>query len=148
MKDRLVAGSMAGIIAGLIQYAYGLATQALGFTDRSFGQFTEAVLDLHVYTGILGFIIGVLSHMAISIVFGVLFAYTIAKTSSRYHLLKGAMYGLVLWFLLSGFGSVLRLPNFTKVPPIAELDILVGAILYGLVLAYTLKLLDKKTSLL
>jgi uncharacterized membrane protein YagU involved in acid resistance len=148
MKDRLIAGGLAGIIAGLIQYVYGLATQALGFTDRSFGQFSEVVLNLHVYEGILGFIIGVLSHMAVALIFGVLFAYIIAKTSSRYYIIKGAMYGLVLWFLLSGFGSVLRLPNFTKVPPTSELDILVGAVLYGLVLAYTLKLLDKKTRIL
>jgi uncharacterized membrane protein YagU involved in acid resistance len=148
VKDRFIAGGLAGIIAGLIQYMYGLVSKALGFSDREFGQFSESVLNLHVYTGVLGQIIGVLSHMAVSIIFGVLFAYIIQKASSRYYLLKGAMYGLVLWFLLSGFGSVLRLPNFTKIPPLTELDILGGAILYGLVLAYSLKLLERKTGLL
>jgi uncharacterized membrane protein YagU involved in acid resistance len=148
VKDRFVAGGLAGAFAGLIQYAYGIVSKASGLTDRQFGQFSESVLNLHVYTGVLGLIIGVLSHMAVSIIFGVLFAYIIQITSSRYYMLKGAMYGLVLWFLLSGFGSVLRLPNFTKIPPLAELDILGGAILYGLVLAYSLKLLERNTKVL
>lgn len=34
MKDRLVAGGLAGMIAGLIEYAYGLIMRRLGFTDR------------------------------------------------------------------------------------------------------------------
>ncbi len=148
MKDRLVAGGLAGIIAGLIQYVYGLLTEAIGFTDRSFGQFSEIVLSSRVYTGVLGFIIGLVSHIAVAIMFGVIFAYIIAKTSSRYYLLKGAGYGLVLWFLLSGFGTVARLPLFEDIPPLDASDILIGSILYGLVLAYTLKLLEKKTKLL
>lgn len=148
LKDRLVAGGLAGIIAGLIQYAYGLITEAIGFSDRSFGQFSEIVLSSRVYTGVLGFVMGLLSHIAVAIMFGVLFAYLIEKSSSRYYLIKGAGYGLVLWFLLSGFGTVAKLPLFEDIPPLPALDILIGSILYGVILGYSLKIIDRKSNLL
>ena len=148
MKDRLVAGGLAGMIAGFIQYAYGLITEAIGITDRAFGQFSEIVLSSRIYTGVLGFVIGLLAHLAVTIMFGVLFAYLIEKSSSRYYLLKGAGYGLVLWFLLSGFGTVARLPLFEDIPPLAALDILIGSLLYGVTLGYVLKIIDKKSNLL
>jgi uncharacterized membrane protein YagU involved in acid resistance len=148
VKDRLVAGGLAGMIAGFIQYAYGLITEAIGITDRAFGQFSEIVLSSRIYTGVLGFVIGLLAHLAVTIMFGVLFAYLIEKSSSRYYLLKGAGYGLVLWFLLSGFGTVARLPLFEDIPPLAALDILIGSLLYGVTLGYVLKIIDKKSNLL
>ncbi len=148
LKDRLVAGGLAGIIAGLIQYAYGLTVKGLGLTDRIFGQFSDVIYTARIYTGVLGFILSVLTHSAVSLVAGVVFAYIIEKTSSRYYMLKGAGYGFILWFFLSGFGTIFRLPLFIDIPQISALTILVGAVIYGLVLAYTLKLIDKKSRLL
>ncbi len=148
MKDRLVAGGLAGIIAGLIQYAYGLIVLILGLTDRIFGQFSDIVFGGRVYSGILGIILSILTHLAVTISMGVLFAYIIEKTSSRYYILKSVGYGFVLWFFLSGFGTIFRLPLFVNIPAQPALVILVGAIIYGLALGYTLKMIDKKSNLL
>ncbi len=148
MKDRLVAGGLAGIIAGLIQFGYGMIVKSLGLTDRIFGQFSDIVFGGRVYTGPLGFILGILTHLAVTITFGVLFAYIIEKTSSRYYIIKSVGYGFLLWFFLSGFGTVLRLPLFEYIPAQPALVILVGAIIYGLALGYTLKIIDKKSNLL
>lgn len=52
MKDRLVAGGLAGIIAGIIQYGYGMAALRLGITDRIFGQFSDIIFGGLVYSGI------------------------------------------------------------------------------------------------
>jgi len=148
MKDRLVAGGLAGIIAGIIQYGYGMVALRLGITDRIFGQFSDIIFGGLVYSGILGTIISLLTHLAVTITFGVIFAYIIAKTSSRYYLLKSIGYGLLLWFFLSGFGAILRLPLFWHIPVQPALVVLGGAIIYGLALGYTLKLIDKKSELL
>ena len=148
MKDRLVAGGLAGMIAGLIQYVYGLTVLQLGLTDRIFGQFSDIIFSGRVYTGLLGTVVSILTHLAVTLTLGVLFAYIIAKTSSRYYLLKGAGFGFLLWFFLTGFGNIFRLPLFVDIPVQSALVILAGAILYGLVLGYTLKLFDKKSSLL
>jgi hypothetical protein len=148
VKDRLVAGGLAGIIAGLIQYVYGLIVLKLGLTDRIFGQYSDVLFSNRVYTGFLGAIMSILTHLAVTLITGVLFAYIIEKTSSRYYLLKGAGYGFVLWFLLSSFGTIYKMPLFTDIPAQSALVVLVGAIIYGIALAYILKIMDRKSSLL
>ena len=148
MKDRLVAGGLAGMIAGLIEYAYGLIMRRLEFTDRIFGQFSDIVFGGLVYGGIVGAVISLLTHLAVTITFGVLFAYIIQKTSSRYYLIKSLGYGFLLWFFLSGFGTIFRLPLFEDIPAQPALVILGGAIIYGLALGYTLKIIDRKGKLL
>lgn len=147
-KDRLVAGAIAGAIAGIIQDIYGSAAKALKLTDRTFDEFSEVVLASRVYPGILGFIVGVLAHIAVATMLGIIFVYIIKITSSRYLFLKGAGFGFIAWFLLSGFGTIYKLPLFEDIPPGPALTTLGGAILYGLVLASMLKILESKTSLL
>lgn len=147
-KDRLTAGGMAGGLAGLVHDAYGSVMKALGLTDRTFDELSEIVLSSRIYTGALGIIVGILAHLTVSILLGIFFAYIIQISSSRYLILKALAYGLITWFLLSGFGTVFRLPLFKDIPPGPALISLLGALLYGLVLAYTLKFIDKKTGLL
>lgn len=147
-KDRLIAGAIAGLIAAFIQNIYGWITQAVGLTDRSFYQFAEIVLSSRIYPGTLGFITGLIAHLAVGVMLGIIFAYAIYLTSSHYIVLKGFGYGLITWFLLSGFGTIFRLPLFEDIPPGPALVTLIGALLYGFVLAYTLKLIDQKTGLL
>ena len=147
-KDRLVAGGLAGLIGALVQNAYGQTTKALGITDRTFIDFAETMLVREVYGGLSGFIIGTLAHAAVGIMMGVIFAYLIKFTSSRYHLLKGAGFGFILWFLLSSFGTIYNLKNFAHIPPNTALSTLGGALIYGLVTAYTLGFLERRTGLL
>ncbi len=148
MKDRLVAGGLAGMIAGIIQFGYGMAALQLGITDRIFGQLSDIIFGGQVYSGPLGLLLSILTHLAVTMALGVLYAYIIAKTSSRYYVLKSIGYGFLLWFFLSGFGSILRLPLFWGIPLQPAFVILGGAILYGLVLGYTLKIIDRKGKLL
>lgn len=148
MKDRLVAGALAGAVAALVQDAYGLTVKALGITDRIFTDFAAVMIMFKPEKGALGFLVGLIAHVIVGIIFGIVFAYIILKTSSNYFLLKGLCYGLILWFLLLGLGTMWRLPLFTVVPPKPALVIFVGALLYGLVTAYILKLLDQRTNLI
>jgi len=80
--------------------------------------------------------------------FGVLFAYIILLTSHRYYVLKGLGYGAILWFLLMGFGTIFNLAQFQDIPPTPALTTFIGALIYGIVLAYNLKIIDKNTHLL
>lgn len=148
MKDRLVAGGLAGMIAGAVQYAYGLLALNLGMTDRIFGQFSDILFGGQVYTGAVGFILSVLTHLAVSVALGILFAYVIEKTSSNYLIIKSVGYGFILWFFLNAFGTIFRLPLFMEMPAQPAIVILVGAIIYGLVLSYTLRFIDRHSKLL
>lgn len=147
MRDWLVAGGLSGIIAGLVEYIFGISLMALGWADRSYGQFSDIVFNNRVYTGVWGTILSILTHLAVTTVLGVIFAYILVWTSSRYYLLKGAGYGFVLWFSLSGLGTIFRLPLFIGVPESTAFSLLAGAQVFGLMLAYTLRLVDRKRAL-
>lgn len=100
------------------------------------------------YSGFTAFLVGIISHTIVGTIFGVIFAYIILITSSRYNLIKGLGFGAVLWFLLSGFGTIFRLPLFKNIPPGDAISTFVGALIYGILTAYGLMLLDKRTKLL
>ncbi len=148
MKDRLIAGGFAGAVAGLIQNLYGNLVKFLGVSDRAFADFALVMITFKPYSGFAAFLVGIISHTIVGTIFGVIFAYIILITSSRYNLIKGLGFGAVLWFLLSGFGTIFRLPLFKNIPPGDAISTFVGALIYGILTAYGLMLLDKRTKLL
>ncbi len=147
-KDRLVAGGLAGLIGSLVQNGYGQLTKVLGITDIAFIDFAEVFLAREVYGGVIGFIVGSLAHAAVGVLMGVIFAYIIRFTSSRYYLLKGLGFGFILWFILSGIGTIFNLKDFAHIPPNTALSTLGGALIFGLVTAYALSFLERRTGLL
>ncbi len=148
LKDRLIAGGLAGLIAGVIQNAYGAIVKAVGITDRSFSDFAEVLVMNKTAQTITGGIVGFIGHIIVGIMFGVLFSYIIFLTSHKYNLLKGVGYGAILWFLLMGFGTIFNLTQFKDIPPVPALTTFIGALIYGVALAYSLKMIDQKTRLL
>jgi len=110
--------------------------------------YSEVLITNNVTPGILGFIVGFLSNIGVGIFYGILFAYIIRFTSNRYYLMKGIVYGFILWILLTGFGTIFNLDQFGNMTPDAALVTLVGALFYGIVTGYTMKTLEDKTKLL
>ncbi len=148
VKDRLVSGAIAGTIGGLIQAMYGFIVEALGFTDRTFTDFAKVLLMYRDYKGALAFIGGLIGHLTIGAMLGILFAYIIMITSNRYYLAKGFGYGAIIWVLFLGLGTIFKLPQFKDIPPSDVISTLVGSLLYGSITAYSLKMLDNRTKLL
>ncbi len=146
MKDRLVAGSVAGACGALVQELYAIILKTLGFSDRTYGDMALILVSQNMNEGVL--LIEIIANAAVGLFFGAVLAYILMLTTSRYYLLKGIFYGIVLWLILSGFGSIFDLPKFKGTPPDIALITLIGSIIYGIVTAYTLKLLESKTKLL
>ncbi len=147
-EDRLVAGAVSGTVAILIQTTYALIIKYLGLTDRIYVDFAKVIIISESRQGISAFFIGLIAQLVIGGMFGVAFAFIEKFTSSRYYLVKGIFFGAILWFLLTGFGTMWRLPVFHEMPTSAAYSTLIGALIYGLALAYTMKLLEKHTNLL
>jgi hypothetical protein len=145
MKDRLVAGSLDGVIGAFIQELYAIILKTLEFSDRTFGDLAFILVSQKYQEEVL--LVKIIANAAIGLFFGAVFAYILMLTTSRYYLLKGIFYGVVLWLILSGFGVVFDLPKFKDTPPDIALVTLIGSIIYGVVTAYTLKLLDTKTKI-
>ncbi len=149
-KDRFVAGGIAGFVASIICDIVGVIYKSLGWTDRTFNDYATVILTYQIYSkeGIFGLILSIITHAAVCMIFGVIFAYIIMFTSSNYLYIKGLGYSLVIWLLLNTFGTILNLPLFRNMPLIAAYSTLSTALIYGFIISLTLKLIDKKMHLL
>ncbi|WP_088186089.1 hypothetical protein [Desulfosporosinus sp. FKA] len=149
-KDRFIAGGIAGLVASVTCDIVGIIYKSLGWTDRTFNDYATIILTYQVYSneGVFGLILSIISHVAVCIILGVIFAYLIKFTSSNYLYIKGLGYSLVIWLLLNTFGTLLNLPLFRKMPLNAAYATLSTALIYGLMVALTLRLIDKKMHIL
>ena len=141
IRDRIVAGGIAGISASVIQNIYGQLIKGAGLTDRAFLDFAEIALFGQTYNGVLGFIAGVIAHLTFGLMFGIMFALIILKTSNNYLYIKGTGVGIAIWFWTLAVATLFNLPMFAVIPPSASVLILIGAILWGIIAAFSLKLL-------
>ncbi|MDT3700099.1 MAG: hypothetical protein RO469_11805 [Thermincola sp.] len=146
--DRIMAGAIAGCIGTAAQNIYGQTAKALGITDRAFLDFARIILFHKSYGGVFGFIAGFIAHLTFGMLSGALFAYVIRKSSSTHLYFKGSVMGAAIWFFSLGIGTLYNLPMFVDIPPIPALSIFVGALIWGLVTAFSLKILEKKTNLI
>ncbi|KLU63749.1 hypothetical protein DEAC_c43170 [Desulfosporosinus acididurans] len=150
LKDRFIAGGIAGLVASVTCDIVGIIYKSLGWTDRTFNDYATIILTYQVYSneGFFGLILSIISHVAVCIILGVIFAYLIKFTSSNYLYIKGLGYSLVIWLLLNTFGTILNLPLFRKMPLNVAYATLSTALIYGLMVALTLRLIDKKMHIL
>src|SRR5680860_76747 len=149
-KDRLVAGGIAGIVGSIACDVLGVIYKSLGWTDRAFYDNATILLTNQIYSdeGIYGSILAIISHIAVCLIFGVIFAYLILLTTSNYLYIKGLGFGLVLWILLHGFGTIFNLALFTKMPLNVAYATLSFSLVYGFMISLTLKIIEKKSELL
>lgn len=144
IDDRVTRGIIAGAIGAVIQDIYSYTLIIFGLLDRAYLDYARAMIMYKDYKGILATLVGFLGHMMADILFAVIFVYIIKNPSSRFYLLKGAVFGGIIWYVLNGLGTLFRLPVFTVIPPGSALAMFIGAEIYGLVIAYTLKLMDTR----
>lgn len=136
MGERALLGGISGIMASMVCALYEVIVEHLGVTDRGFLDFNTVLIAHKVYAGALGFTISLLAQAAVGVIFGTIFSYTLIFVSSKYYLLKGLGYGFILWLLLSGFGTIFKLPLFEDMPPMVSLVNLGDSLLYGSMNAY------------
>ena len=149
-KDRLIAGSIAGIFGGISNVVLGVIIKSLGWSDRALFDYSTTLFGKETYAdkGFPGFLMGVVTEIAVCIIYGIVFVYIIKFTSSRYLYMKGVGYGFILWMLLSSFGTIYNIPLFDYVPLDAAYTTLFTALIYGIVIAGVLKIMESKTELL
>lgn len=149
-KDRLVAGGIAGLTGSITCDFVGIIYKSLEWTDRAFVDYATILLTYQTYSdeGILGLIISMITHAAVCIGFGVIFAYLIKYTSSNYLYIKALGYSLVIWLSLNAFGTILNLPLFRNLPLNVAYSTLSTALIYGTMTAFTLKIIEKRMNLL
>lgn len=147
MKDRFVAGAVSGFLGAAVQITYGYITCDLGLTDRSFHDFGKVFIMSSPDKGIFSDFVGIISSLSNGVILGIIFAYLIYFTSSKFYLIIGAIYGIAFWHFFLGLGTMFRMPAFGVIPAGESFATLIGSIIYGLITAYMIKILDEKTTL-
>jgi uncharacterized membrane protein YagU involved in acid resistance len=139
VKDTLTRGAIAGIIGAIIQNTYAFTSKAIGFTDRIYVDYAGVMIMYQYPKGTISFIVSLIAHLMVDIMLGVILAFILKYSTEKYYIVKGALFGGVVWFLLMGLAKLYRLPQFTKVPPQSALSLFVGAIVFGVTTGYVIK---------
>ncbi len=147
MKDKYIAGAIAGIIGALIQDVYAYLVKLLGFSDRGFIDFARAVIFSTVNDGTMEMIVASIAHIIWDLLLGILFVYIIERMSKSFYYCKALIYGSFLWFMIQVLGTLFRLPMFFHIPARAALLTLTGAICYSLGIALFVRVLGKRNQL-
>lgn len=141
INDRMTRGIIAGASGALVQNVYMLLAKSLDLTDIMYVDVARHFIFTQPYDGFLAVFVALLAHFTIDSFWGVVFAFLIEHTSSRFYMLKGFAFGTSIWFFIRVFGTKI----FGVVPgspPLTALVFFVGAVLFGLTIAIVLRLFD------
>lgn len=142
VNDRMTRGIIAGAVGAVVQNVYIFAAQMTGFTRTNYEDYSEMLFFSKLQPGFFPTFFGLIGHLIWDVLLGIIFVYGIKYTSSRFYILKGIVYGAFIWWVVNVIYRLFRIPIFSNLPYREQGVYLIGALLFGLVLAYTLKVLD------
>ena len=142
MKDRFVNGLLTGVIAGIVINLLSFAAYYLHWSTMRYLDWAGIMIFGRKPVTLSEELFAQLVQLAFSAFIGVVFAYLYFEVTSRYYLLKGVFFGVILWFFMYAAGIALKLPHLTVIPFKTSFSNFVGATVFGLVAAETLRRLD------
>ena len=144
INDRLINGAIAGAAGAVIQNLYAFAVRLFDYTGPTYITYGKIILAIEDNSGLLSNSMGLLGHFVWDIILGIIFAYIISSTTSRYYIWKGLLYGAVVWYFIKAGATMFKIPEIMGVNPATVVFFFIGALLYGLVVSYSLKVLDTR----
>lgn len=147
LRDRLLRGFIAGILAGIVLDVTNIVSFSFGITELSFLDWSSAFFFGFRPTSSLGVVFPVLLHLFFAGLAGVLFVYFLAGVKRGNPYLKGVLFSLAVWVSI---GAVNQILTGKPVPPLDSgtlISNIVAITAYGLVLAFTTKWLDERFGL-
>jgi hypothetical protein len=143
MKDRVVAGFISGLAAGVAMNAVDWISYVLKLYDERLLDWAAVVTFGRLPNNLAEVIFAQAGQIVFSGFLGILFAFIIPKLRSGNYLIKGWIYGVVVNQSLYAFAIAFKLPDLTVHTFYATVSHLISASVYGLVLTYTFKRLIK-----
>ena len=147
MKDRVTYGFVAGILGALVPFVINFGSRALELTTLVWADFMglfimgkrpETTFEMAFFIGSQFVFLGLL---------GSVFALILPFITSQHLLFKGALYGVAVWFILFSLPFLQQLPELENVPLKTSLTHLVSSLLWGMAMAFILKRIDKKVTI-
>lgn len=144
IKDRLVNGAIAGAAGAVVQNLYAAAAGLFGYTGPNYLTYGKIVLAIEDNNGALSNLMGLVGHFVWDIILGIIFAYIISSATSRYYIWKGLLYGAVVWYFVKAGATMFKIPEIMAVYPETVVFFFIGSLIYGLVVSYSLRVLDAR----
>lgn len=145
MNDRLLNGTLAGLLGGIVMNAANLfAYHVLRITTLRHYDWVGQVLYGHLPRALPDRLFALIIHLLWTAGVGVFFAYLAPLVTTRYRLFRGAAFGVGLWMLVTSLSYVIQTPNPLKVNWTSNATNLVTATLLGLTIAWVLDWLEER----
>ncbi len=137
-NERVRNGFVAGVIAGVLMTVLDLTLLGLGFVEIAYYDWGAALILGFRAVTLAQIAVGQVAHIVFAGVLGIVFAYLIQALSSLNYLLKGWVYGVLVWFSVHVLVNLFGFAMLTPIGVATALSDLATASLYGLVLAEVL----------
>lgn len=141
--DRFSRGLIAGMAGGVLMNIWNLISYYfLNMADRRYLDWASVLIFGHLPTTFTETVYAQITQLIWAGFLGTIFAYVIPGVTSRTPLLKGTIWGFITGFILYAIAIIVRMPYFTRISTGTSISQFIGGIIWGLTMAYTLKLLD------
>ncbi len=151
LKDRVLIGGFAGVLAILTRDTYSLFARQIGFAKfYVWGMTADLFMEKKDVMSFFGHVVGILGDIALGASIGIVFVYFIKYTNTKNFLIKSWGMGMATWLLL--FGIVLHtLPGSHTTAPkdaLSNFSAFFGHSIFGISLGIYAQILLKKYGLL
>jgi len=141
LQDLVTPGALAGIFGALMLALYDIAVQLTLHLDQTFLYFAMRLLMYDYFQGQLAYLIGLVCHLTLGSVYGIVLAYIVKVSTPQKYLFKGALLGLVIWIMHVSGVAFFRMPGLYGIQPPQALIHIIGNLVFGLTAAVMLKYL-------
>lgn len=145
MGEKLIRSFVAGVIGGIVKDAVDfIFYYLLHLGNYRYLDFAAQILYSHKPTFWWDTIFAQLIELIFCGLLGLVFYAIIPRETNKNCLIKGWLYGVSIWLFLCTMGMVFKIPYFTKTPWQTTNSDFITSSIYGMILAWSLRLLDKK----
>ena len=143
--DRFMRGLIAGLTGAIAMNLWSyFSFFVLKYSKMTFMQWAAILALGHKAANAAEVIFAQAAQFTWAAVLGIIFAFLVPQITSRDYLLKGAFWGFATGFLQFVITKLFQVPGLETLPIGTAVSNAIGAIIWGLVMAQTLYLLDNK----
>ncbi len=143
--DRFIAGWLSGLIAGVIMNAWSFFSfHVLTFTKYRFIDWTGGMIYGKTPESVLEIIVALILNLLFAGFLGSIFAMILLYICSDFLYLKGIIIGSVFAFVFLSAPTLFQEPTFKSMNVNSVISNYIGATIWGLATARTLRGIDRK----
>jgi len=143
VKDRVTAGFISGIIAGIAMNIVDWIGFIIGFHEERLLDWAAIAIYGHLPNTLAEIIFAQMGQLFFAGFLGFILSVILLKLTSGNYLIKGLLFGLIAWFALYAISIAIRLPSLEQHTLNTTISHFISSSVYGLLLTFTLNWFDK-----